>query len=243
MIQDINEASNDKKYPIGMRLARGDRVYRYAKAGGTLNTDLGAKNALTQHVSFTTIHSNALVGATEIVIDVAGTDGVNGDGVIAANELEGGTVVVYPHSDNSFTRGIVRNTATTGAGPMTLTLDAPIPVALTAASMHAECMASLYLNVKTLTSTTTSVVGVPTVAATVGQYLWLQTWGPCWIAPQAEVSVGNNNRRVVFRHDGSIDEDDVADANVSKGQIAGFVLANAPGGGQGAPFIMLWLAP
>jgi len=73
--------------------------------------------------------------------------------------------------------------------------------------------------------------------------LWIQTWGPCWISPQAAVSVGNTNRQVVFRHDGSLDEHDYSDAYTTKAQHAGFVLANAAGATQGAAFIMLQICP
>ena len=84
---------------------------------------------------------------------------------------------------------------------------------------------------------------MPPIPATSGQYLWVQTWGPVWIAPQPEVSVGLYNRQVVFRHDGSIDEYDYLDAMTTKQQHCGFVLANAQAGGQGAAFIMLQIAP
>ncbi len=238
--QGIHEASATQKYPLGTILRKPDgREFVYAKAGGTLNTDMGAKSYNTQHIAYATIAAAAAAGDSSIVLDVAATDGDAGDGAIAANELAGGYVVVFPHSSNSFTRQIVGNTAVeAGGGEITLTLDDPIPVALVADSDHGEAMASPYLDVRTGTGSTSSIVGIPTVAATVGQFLWLQKKGISWVAPQAEVSVGNNNREVVFRHDGSIDEHDYSDANVAKGQHAGYVVQNASGAGQGAPFVM-----
>jgi len=131
----------------------------------------------------------------------------------------------------------------TGVGEMTLTLDKPLPVALVADDDHGECMASPYLDVRTGGGSTSSIVGVPTMVAKDGEFLWIQTWGPVWIAPQGEVSVGNNNRQVVFRHDGSIDEYDATDPYTVKAQHAGFVLQNAREGGQGAAFIMLQISP
>jgi len=244
MPQGIHEASATRKYVLGSRLQLDDRVFRYALAGGTLNTDLGAKNALAQHIAYTTVAASVAAGSTLITLDVAAGDGVNTDGEIGANELAGGFIVVFPHAENSFVRKIISNTATVvGGGEMAIAVDKPIPVALTVDIMHGECMASPYLNVQSLADAISSVIGIPTVAATVGQYLWLQTWGPIWIAPQGEVSLGNNNRQVVFRHDGGIDEYDAADPNTIKAQHAGFVLANAPGGGQGAAFIFLQIAP
>lgn len=240
LIQNFGTA---KRYSLGARLVTGDgRVFRYAKAGATLNTDLGCKSYNQQHIGITYVAVATVVGALTVVLDVQGTDGDGGDGKIAADELVGGYIVIFPHSENSINRMIVGNTATTGAGEMTITLDDPLPVALVADSAHGECMASPYLDVRSTGETTSSIVGVPCVPATAGNYLWIQTWGPVWIAPQGEVSVGTNNRQVVFRHDGSIDEYDATDANTIKAQHAGFVLQNARGGGQGAAFIMLQIS-
>lgn len=241
--QDIYELSDVQKYVVGSRLVVDMRVFYYSRAGGALVPDVGAKNALAQHVAYAVL-ADAPVGSTVLVITVGAADGVLGNGAISANELAGGYMAIFPAAGNkAITRRIVSNSAVgAGGGAMTVVVDKPLPVALTAVS-HGECMANPYANVQTLNSDTTSVVGIPTVAATLGQYLWLQTWGPIWIAPQAGVSVGSNNREVVFRHDGSIDVHDPADPNVAKGQHAGFVLANAAGGGQGAPFIMLQITP
>lgn len=244
MLQDIDTVSNVQRYRLGVKYALDDRAFRYGKAGGTLNPDLGAKNTLPQHIATAAIQANALKGDRIVAITIHNTDGIAGDGVIQANELAGGYVVIWTHAGNTINRRIVANTATTHTSlVMVLTLDKPLPCALTATTMHAECMASPYLNVQTSISDKMSVVGIPTMLATINQYLWLQTWGPIWIAPQAEVSVGSNNRQVVFRHDGSIDEYDATDPNTIKAQHAGFVLANAPGGGQGAAFIFLQITP
>ena len=235
------EADGDKLYPYGSFMRLGNKEFVYAKAGGTLNTDLGAKCALRQSVAYATVAASALIHATSVVIDVGGADG-DGSGNIAVDELEGGEIVFFPHSQNSFTRGITSNTVVSGGGEMTVGLDSPIPVALTVDVDHGECMASPYSDVQTLTDTKSSVMGMPTVAATVGQYLWLQVSGLTWVAPQGAVSTGNNDRQVVFRHDGSIDQHDNSDANVKFGQHAGVIAQNARGDGQGAAFIFLQIA-
>lgn len=243
-VQELGTApSTTQKHVLGAGMELWDgRRFRYGMAGGTLNTDLGAKNSLTQALSYGIIGASAVLGATLITVTVGGSDGAAADGAIAANELVGGYVVCFPHSQDAFTRQITANTAiAAGGGTIVLTLDYGIPVALTITVDHGEAMHSPWYNLQTLTSTTTTVLGMPTWVATVGQYLWFQTRGPIWIAPQGAVSVGNNNRQVVFRHDGSIDEHDYSDAVVAKAQHAGYVIANASGGGQGAAFIYLEL--
>ena len=232
-----------QKHDIGTRYMMDDRSFRYSYAGGTLNCDLGCSPYNQQIIAYTSIAADAIIGATEIVIDIQGTDGNDGDGKIAKDELFGGYIVIFPHDENSISRRIIGNTVTTGAGEMTVELDAGIPVALSEDNDHGECMASPYADVRSDASDKKSIVGIPMVAATAGQWLWIQTWGPVWIAPQGAVSTGGNDRQVVFRHDGSVDQHDYNDAATRLAQHAGFVLCNARGGGQGAAFIMLQICP
>lgn len=241
---DLSIADSLQAYPLGTRYVDGDRAFRYARFMGTVNPDLGVKDTQPQSVAYATIAAAALQYATTVVIDVAGTDGIAGDGAIAAGELAGGYLVVFDADAKAFTRQIESNTATTGAGEMTLVLTDPIPVALVADTDHGECMASPYRYLTAYTGNDKgAVMGMPQLVYTSGQFGWIQTWGPTWIAPQTAVGNGSNNRTCIFRHDGSIDELDYSDANNNKGQIAGFVMSHAQGGGQGAPFMCLTLFP
>ena len=237
-------AHDTQKHEIGLRYRMDDRSFRYMYAGNTLNCDLGCKPYNQQIIAYTSIAADAIIGATKIVIDVKITDGNAGNGEIAKDALFGGSIVIFPHDQNSISRRIIGNTANeAGAGEITVELDAGIPVALDTDNDNAECMASHYSEVRTSTSEYRSVIAMPVVAAVAGQWLWGQTWGPCWIAPQGAVSTGYNDRQVVFRHDGSIDQHDYNDAHTKFAQHAGFVLCNARGNGQGAAFIMLQICP
>jgi len=231
-------ASDTQNYPIGTRMIDffDGMEYHYGKAGANLSADVGCQPYNTQHVAFAKIAADALALATSIVIDVAGTDGKAGNGAIPLDELVNGYVVVFVADGQSFLRRITGNSLA-ATDEMTLTLDRPIPVALTEDVDHAECIASPFRDVRTLIDDTKSVIGQPTVAATTGQFLWIKTDGIFWFAPQAEVSVGTNNREVVFRHDGSLDEHDHSDDYTRRAQHAGYVLANSRTGGQGAPFV------
>lgn len=226
-----------QKYPLGTIITLGLRKFAYAKAYGTLNPDLGAKVGSHQHMAYATVAASADAGVSSITADFGATDGAAHDGVLAEDELVGGFIVVFPHSSNTFVREIIGNTAVASSGgEVTITLDSPTPCAVVVDVTHCEAMASPFLNVHSGTEDTTPVVGIPTYPATTGKFCWLQVSGPGWAAPQAEVGTGSNDMQVVFRHDGSVDEHDYSDANVSKGQHAGFVLARAYGGSQGAPF-------
>jgi len=242
-IPDLSLADSAQKYPLGTKYVDGDRTFKYAKFMGTVNPDLGCKDTQPQAVAYAAIQAAALQYATTIAITVGATDGIAGDGVIAVNALAGGYVVVFDASSKAFTRQIQSNTVVaSGGGTMTVVLTDPIPVALIATTDHAECMASPYSYMTAYTGNDKgAVMGMPQLVYTSGQFGWVQTWGPTWIAPQAAVGSGSNNRIGIFRHDGSIDELDYADAYNNKGQIAGFVMTHAQAGTQGAPFFWLMI--
>ncbi len=248
MKQDIHEVSTQQRYPIGFGYPVDNplelRRWHYGLAGGTLNTDVAAWSALRQHVAQRPLAAD-VPALSRLVSIVIGADGIASDGNIGEDELAGGYAVIFPHAQNTLNRRILHNTATTAAGQtMLLTLYKPVPFPLTiAAAVGVECMASPYLNVQTGLDEYASMVGVPTMPAVLAEYLWLQTWGPVWIAPAGGVSVGVNNRRVVFGANGGVFNEDPTIAVRETSQYAGFVLANAPGDGQGAPFIFLQIAP
>jgi len=242
-LPDIRDTHSTQKYPIGTKLLDGERVFYYAKATsvGVTNTDLMVKNGLRQHIAYTTIAAAASAGDREITIDVD-TDDYN-SGVIAANELAGGFVVVFNHDSDAFVCRILENTATDGAGEMTLTLQDELPVALVADDDHAECMANPFFGCETNADTEEPALGMAHAKVTASYWFWLQTWGPVWIAPQGEVGDAAHDFQVVLRYDGSIDEHDYSDAYTAKSQHVGFTLCHALAGGQGAAFIMLQICP
>lgn len=233
-----------QRFRFGTRYLTDDgRVFKFGKAGGTLNPDLGCHSYVAQHVAYATVAASTAVGVIDFKIDVAASDGAAASGVIAVDELQGGYVIIFPHSSNSMHRYIEGNTVVaSGGGEMTLTVDAPLNIATVVDVTHAECMASPYSDVRNLTTGLRSVIGIPTVPATASTYTWLQTWGPCWVAPQGEVGDAAHDAQVVFRHDGSIDEHDYSDAYVTKQQHAGFIMSHATAGTQGAPFIFLQIS-
>ena len=242
-LPDLSVADSVQKYPLGTRYVDGDRAFRYAKFLGTMNPDLLARDTQPQTVAYIAIQAATLQYATRFTCTVGAADGIAGDGDIAADELAGGYCVIFDASSKAITRQIKSNTATDGGGTMTVDVTDPIPVALTT-SDHVECMASQYRYLTASTSNAYGMhVGLPVLVYTSGQFGWVQTWGPCWIAPQAAVGSGSNNRLCVSRHDGSVDELDYNDAANNKGQIVGHVMSHAQAGGQGAPFIWLMIAP
>jgi hypothetical protein len=247
MKQDLHEVSSLQRYPIGLAYPISDpldlRRFHYGKAGNTQIPDVGSHIALTQHISFAVV-ADTPVGSRTVVVTVGAGDGALHDGAIAEDELAGGYCVLFPHTANhTMLRMIKHNTAVVApGGAMTITLDRPTDYILELVS-HVECMVNPYLLLKQGNFPRQPVMGMPMVEAMVNQYLWYQTWGPRWVAPQANVGVGDHNVEVVFRHDGSIDRHDPADGMLQYQQHAGFVMTIPNGGGQAAPFIFLQITP
>lgn len=241
-LPDLSVADSTQKYPLGTKYVDGERVWKYALFGGTVNPDLGAHNTQYQPVGYSAIAAATAQYATQLTFTLSASDGHAADGAIAADELAGGYCVIFDASSKAIKRQIQSNAAVAaGGGTMTLDLTDPIPVALTT-SDHIECIANPYRNVTASTSNSYGVVGIPELVYTSGQYGWLQTWGPCWVAPQAAVGSGSNNDICIFRHDGSIDELDYSAATNNKGQIAGYVMCWPAAGTQGAPFVFLQIS-
>lgn len=247
MLQDLHQLSDIQRYPIGLKYPISDpldlRGFRYGQAGNTQIPDVGSHFTITQHVIWGVV-ADTPVGSRTVVVTVGAGDGAAHNGAIGLNELAGGYCVLTPHTANhTMHRMIKGNTAVVApGGAMTITLDRPTDYILELVS-HCELMCNPYLLLLQGSYERNPVMGLPMVGATVNQFLWYQTWGPTWVAPQATVGVGNHNVQCVFRHDGSIQRHDPADASALYQQHAGFVLTIPNGAGQAAPFVFLQITP
>jgi len=244
--QDIYEVSAIQKHRLGTRLLRGDRVFRYVKAGGTLDPDVVAYNANLQLITYAASPLAYPAGSNQVSITVASGDGPAADGVLAAHYMEGGYLVCFSNTVATFTAQILDNTAVaSGGGTSILTLDCEVPVAIGTSTTFFEAMPSPYVNVQSGNSGGNyPFVGVPMVAlSTTYPYGWIQTWGPTWVAPQAAVGATANYNTFVIRHDGSIDVPVYNSAYTMYSQHGGHVLTRSAAGTQGAPFVFLEIAP
>jgi hypothetical protein len=220
----------DPKWNIGDRVVLPDgRVFRYCKASDTIAaTSLAVSFSAAVKVAYEAFAAASAAGDTKVHINQAG---------IVADELRGG-YLVYNH--DSFTpvfAGIIGNSASDGSNNVEVYLDRALPAAVTTA-MSFEILSNPYAAVdQTSTDGKRSFAGVPATTAARGSYLWVQTWGPIWMAPQAGVAAAAYVREVYFRHDGSLD----IRANIGtfvSDQRAGFVMDQSDAG-QGPPLVML----
>jgi len=251
MKQDIHQLSAVPRYPIGFKYPKTNpldlRSYRYARAGNALNVSLGAHVGFTQDIPQVAVTLDlAATGTYTLEILVGAADGRGGNAGIAVNELAGGYILIFVTGLTHFiNRMIVHNTVTIaggGAQAMTVTVDKPLPYALGAGS-NAEVIANPYLDVLEGNLDRHAIMGIPTMEAVAGEYLWLQTWGPSWITPALVDWSTIDSSIAVFRGNGTISEFIPDDPAVGLQQIAGFVVTPATGMGQGLPFVFLQIAP
>jgi len=244
-----------QRFGFGQRFLTNDgRVFKYARAGATLDVDHLAQSVVAQEIAYAAAPRAASAGDTKVSITVGASDGPSSNGALAADYLQGGYVVIFSDSVVTMLRQIVGNTVVASGGTSILTLDFPLNAAVATADSYLEAMASPYRSIKASTTgdTNRGFIGLPLVEATSGQHCWIQTWGPCWISPQADVGATGHSIQVVARYDGSIQEHENYSAgdtptvseyrNGVAQQHVGFVLSHATAGTQGAPFIMLQIS-
>ena len=79
-------------------------------------------------------------------------------------------------------------------------------------------------------------MGVPNVIATTGYYIWIQSWGPCYMDAHYQIGDGAKERSVYVQANGSVL--DGSQATVEHGQqMIGHILDQSVGGT--APIVML----
>lgn len=234
-IYEVSTIRNPK-FLVGDRVVLPDgRVFRYGKAGAAVaTTDLAVSFASAVKIGIETFAAASVIGTHEVTISEAS---------ITADQLRGGYLIIYKAGASTHcVRGILGNTASAATtNNVVITLDASLPYAITT-SDNFEALLSPYADLRqTNYGGSASFAGMPAKEAAVSAYFWVQTWGPCWCAPQSGVGATALVRAVYFRHDGSLD----VRGNVGTGvtdQRAGFVLDRSDPG-QGPPLIMLQVSP
>lgn len=258
--QGINKASDTQNYVFGTRrITPYGRVFRYAKAGvevGSMKRGVYGYNQLVaiKAGDASAAISAVIAGATVLTLTVTAEKvGVDRDGKIAKDELIGGYISIYTSASDRPQRRIVGNSALAANGvTFTIILDEALPAALTG-STACEILANPYSDVRTHETTQygiySSVLGMPTVVATVGQYFWIQTWGILRVTPTgAELGANPGERMFLFGSNGSLISakewaDDTTHAYHSY-QPGGFIMERTDGdAGSAAPFVMLQISP
>ena len=226
------------KWEIGDRTVLPDgRIFRYAKVTS------GGEAYAGQGCSFENVI--AISGSCAAAQVIGDSQITFASQTFSVDELRGGYIVIYS-SDNSNVqqRGIIGNTVASSS-TVTIYLDAPL-VANVAAAKFCEVLHNPYSSVKTRSGEQdgyVSIAGVAAVEATALKYVWIQTWGPCWVPP-GEAGVGGvtSERQLVFAIGGAVHPHNAAHATTKQQQHAGFIIQRDSSSNDGPPFVMLQIS-
>jgi hypothetical protein len=161
---------------LGTRMrTRDGRTFHFCRMGavaGVAGSLYQASAPVANHLALTP--SAAAVGATAITLTLGAT-------AATQNQYAEGWLQVDTTPGNGIMYGIDSHLAIalSTAGVINLAKDDAIQVALTTASrlgLIANPFADIII---TPTTRTGLIVGVPLFAIPIGQYGWVQTWGPC----------------------------------------------------------------
>jgi len=219
--QGIYEESATAKAEIGTRIEVGDRVFRYAYAGGI---------ALAAGKLMKSAQLPAEVNKAVAAVAAAGTYVVTVTTVAAQLYLAGGYMVVNDVNGEGSCYRIKSSAANaTTATSTDIVLYDPIAVALTTSS-EVELYGSPYYDLDLSAGVTDHISGIPPIAVTANYYFWLQTWGPCACLVGATTAAGD--LLVPHTTDGS-----VAPGSVFTSNIVGFALTP----GTATEYNAMWL--
>src|SRR5438128_4949589 len=173
---------------LGSRIkTRDGRVFHFARVGAVAavaGSLYQGSAPVANHLAQTP--AAAAVGATSVTISTLGATAAT------QNQYAEGWLQVDTTPGNGIMYGIDSHLANAGSAALVVNLakDDPIQVALTTAS-RVGLIANPYADIIVTPTTATAVcVGVPLVAAPIGAYCWLQTWGPCPLLVTGSPGVG-----------------------------------------------------
>jgi len=172
--QSIYEASKTQKHPLGHRLQLGDRVFRYAKAGGLLAAGKLALSgaSVANHHSITV--ATTVAELKKITVTLGATAAIK-------NQYAEGYLAIIAGTGLGQIYKIKSHPAADANATLELTLYDELAVATDASDSKGDLCANPYAAVQNSTTTALQDAGVPLVAVPANYFCWLQTWGICVI--------------------------------------------------------------
>jgi len=245
------EVNASQIYPLGMRYAVDDKVYRYVQADSA--RQLRAAYSVFPDVTFAetgTVAATAAIGATVVSLTAVGT--------VVANEFDGGLMgvlgggAVLNYGEQYRIRS---NTAPVG-GVFTVTLYDPLVAALTIGTDSVVLNHSVYRRVisqrqRQVDGVATdyrksSPCGVPLRFVPLNYYCWIQTWGHCFMVGSSGTEGTANSERAMQIDDvgALIRLRDLGDG-LGRHAYGGNIVPITTGGNQpsGLIAVMLMLSP
>ncbi len=242
MNQDILAQSVTQIYPIGMKIVKDNRIFRYAKATQALEglarlvINSNYAPGVTGHEcedGFELPAGNTNLGAVigQTYLDILDTE------LRAADFYQGGMVIIYG-TTIFHQHYIVKSDAGDGS-KVRLYLDKPVAVEDITVAMGVTAYRSPYSAVKKAGSTQTSFepfIGLPLIPVTINNYSWLLTAGHCIVTPTGGTWPGSAaNLRAVYANpaDGTLQPATISDPSAGFQYVGDLVLVT---GGTGSDY-------
>ena len=221
---NLGYRTNDatQRYTLGTRGMTWDgKIYRYYKTG---TATASFQRALffndTGDIAYESLGAIGAAGSRQVTI---------AEGSITEDQFAGGSLLLFHATGDGAVYSIQGNTATAGTTFIAY-LSEPLAKAVST-SDNVELYISPYADLRSGTSGARAWGGIPAQGImTSGYYGWLQTWGTCFISPQATVGV-NLVQTGYFRTDGSIDARGNIGTNVSDQRAGTTLIGSASGNG------------
>jgi hypothetical protein len=245
--QGTRSQSVTQNYALGTKRVYPDgRAFRYAKARTALTPEVGccyAAKTIAVAVAPAQATDAGTINSMTVTITIANTDGLAGDGVVAANELAGGYVVIGNGSgQHPMNRRIVGNTVA-ASNKSTLTLDEALETAVTVGTTTIETLMNPWI-VSDGVATSSGYVtfrGVPARSMTINYYGWIQTAGPVWITSDGNTCDSAGDRQIYFVANGSVVSGNDVTSDINLLQLAGHAIDMSGSSASNAPFVNLCL--
>lgn len=252
MLQGIYEESAIQRYPIGMRYAIDERVFRYCRAGSNLRALYEGHCGNFPREGNTDAVEYA-AGTYQITIPM-NPNGVNYAAEQVADYWKDGYIWImeWPIVTGLGQMYRIKSSSAAVGGFVTLTLYEPLKVTV-AASTWITAWPNIYSDIRGWHARK-SLVCVPLIPITSGRYFWGQTWGPIFGHCGYSLGRKDNDRELYFSapHEGLLPGSEVNFTTPNAiPQRAGSLITNtspwtnAAGNPElgGDNFFMLQLAP
>jgi hypothetical protein len=244
MDQDILAQSVTQVYPIGMKLDRDVRRFRYAKGGAALG-GLARLVINGNYCPGCTGHTNeaGFEGAVGFAASIGDTYIDIADTVARAKDYyQGGMVIVY--GTTIFHQHYIVRSDLGDGSKVRLYLDRPLAGEDITIAMGCTAYLSQYSNARPAANKQVGFekfVGLPLIPVTLNYYFWMQTKGPCIVTPTGGTWPGSAaNLRDVYANpaDGTIQPATLSDPSLGYQRIGTVISVT---GGDASDYGDCWI--
>ena len=231
---DIYNKETTQRFVAGTRFLRWDgSVFKYGRVKGTSVTGLLIWNT-SGLVNTAVTGATITAGDRTMTFTLGADDGYGGAGYVE-DELIGGIVGL----GGTAGRMIIGNTAAAVSTAMTITIDGAWQTAYT--TPFTEISYNPYFYLAPGPNAHAAAMGMPHIAATTGNFIWIQSYGPCVCTGSGSAGNADYQRSIYVAPDGAVRDGSEITIETG-GQYVGYILDEGDGSNGCMPVVMLQLS-